>query len=238
MRQAGEPGDRDEVSELMKGKLRSRRALLWLLVGIAAFVVARQAGLFGPVIDSQSLATADSAAILEELRAAGPLLGEGNPAGDRILIEFFDYRCGHCRRMAPVLQDLVAEDPNLHLILVDFPVLGPESVLAAQFALAASLQDAYDVYHRALMYSPVEWTAEALTDLGESLGLDGEKLRQDAESAEISTRLAANKAIGGKAGIDGTPAFVTGDFLIVGAVDAVTLQEMIRQAGEATTGGE
>jgi len=229
------PGDRrepEDVNELLSSRVRSRRSLIWILVAIAGFVVARQMGLFGPVIDTQSLATADTAAIVRELQAAGPLLSERNPDGDAELVEFFDYRCPHCRRMAPVVASLAADDTQLQVIYVEYPVLGPESVLAAQFALAAARQGAYGPFHRALMYTSVEWTPQALTALGESLGLDGAQLRQDAESAEISALLAAYKEIGNKAGIDGTPAYLAGDLVLVGAADELTLKEMIRQGRE------
>jgi protein-disulfide isomerase len=185
------------------------------------------------VVDTQSLATADTGAIVDELQAAGPLLGQGNPDGDAFLVEFFDYRCPHCRRMAPVVAELTANDSGLYVVYVEYPVLGPESVLAARYALAAARQGAYGLYHRALMYSTVAWTPEALTDLGTSLGLDGAQLRMDADSAEISALLAAYKEIGQKAGIDGTPAYVAGDLMLVGAADELTLKEMIRQGREA-----
>jgi protein-disulfide isomerase len=226
----GRPNDRDDVSDLVSGRARSKRSLLMILLVVAAVVVARQTGLFGPVVDTQSLASADSAALIAQLQAAGPLLVEGDPAGDVDLIEFFDYRCAHCRRMAPVVQDLLDGDPGVRLILVEFPVLGPESELAARFALAAARQDAYETYHRALMFSTVAWTSDALTDLGVSLGLDGDKLRQDSSSAEISSLLAAYKSIGKAANVDGTPAFVAGSLMIIGAADALTLVEMIKQA--------
>ncbi len=228
----GNSRDRDDVSELTSAKSRSRRSLLLILVAVAAFVIARQTGLFGPTVDTQSLATVDSAVLIAELRAAGPLLGEGNPDGDAVMIEFFDYRCPHCRRVAPIVQGLIEGDANVHLILVEYPVLGPESELAAKFALAAARQDAYGIYHRALMFSAIEWTSDALADLGASLDLDPERLRQDAESAEISSLLAAYKAAGRNAEISGTPAFVTGDLLLVGAADEITLKEMIRQVRE------
>jgi protein-disulfide isomerase len=230
------PGDRrepEDVSEILSGRVRSRRTLMWVLVAIAAFVIARQMGLFGPVVDTQSLATVDTGALVDELQSAGPLLGEGNPDGDAVLVEFFDYRCPHCRRMAPVVADLAENDGGLHVILVEYPVLGPESVLAAQYALAAARQGAYGPYHRALMFSAVPWTPEALADLGKSLGLDVAQLRQDAQSAEISALLAAYKAIGENAGVDGTPAYIAGDLMLVGAADELTLKEMVRQGREA-----
>ena len=228
----GDPRDRDDTSELTSAKSRSRRSLLLILVAVAAFVIARQTGMFGPTVDTQALATVDSAALIAELRAAGPLLGEGKPG----------RRCRHGRVLRlslPALPARRADRPGVgrerYQSLCDpgrIPVLGSESELAAKFALAAARQDAYDVYHRALMFSTIEWTSDALAELGASLDLDPDKLREDAQSAEISSLLAAYKAAGRNAQISGTPAFVTGSLLLVGAADEVTLKEMIRQTRE------
>ncbi len=61
----------------------------------------------------------------------------GNPAGDVTLVEFFDYNCPYCRQMAPLMTQAEAEDPQLRIVYKEFPILGPNSVVAAKAALAA-----------------------------------------------------------------------------------------------------
>ncbi len=75
----------------------------------------------------------------------------GNPEGDVLIVEFFDYRCGYCRSVANTVRRNVETDGNIRLVMKEFPILGPPSVLAARAALAAAKQGKYKAYHFALM---------------------------------------------------------------------------------------
>src|SRR3546814_2955847 len=75
----------------------------------------------------------------------------GNPDGDVSLVEFFDYNCPYCRRVAPVVADAEAADPQLRIVYKEFPILGPGSAFAAKAALAAHRQGLYFTFHKALM---------------------------------------------------------------------------------------
>lgn len=230
MRSFGNQREPDDVSELMSRRARGSRTIMMVLLVAAIAVVGRESGLFGPTVDGRSLTTVDQAAMEQRLAAAGPLLVEGNSDGDVTIIELFDYRCPHCRRMAPVVQDLVDSDPGIRLILVEYPILGPESDIAAKFAVAAANQDAYGPFHRALMYSTVTWTEAAMVELGENLGLDSQKLLEDANSPETAAILSAYRAAAREDGIDSTPAFIVGDMLFIGTLDEPTLRELVRMA--------
>src|SRR4051812_11222055 len=59
----------------------------------------------------------------------------GNPMGDVTLVEMFDYNCTYCRGALPDLATLMAEDPNLKVILKQFPILSDGSVDAARVAV-------------------------------------------------------------------------------------------------------
>ncbi|MEM7121282.1 MAG: DsbA family protein [Pseudomonadota bacterium] len=230
MRFSGHQREPDDVNELMSRRARGSRTIMMVLIVAAIAVVGRESGFFGPTVDGRSLTTVDQAALEERLAAAGPLLIEGNSEGDVTIIELFDYRCPHCRRMAPVIQDLVDSDPGIRLVLVEYPILGPESDTAAKFAVAAANQDAYGPFHRALMYSTVTWTEAAMVELAESLGLDSQKLREDANSPETAAILSAYRAAAREDGIDSTPAFIVGDALFIGTLDEPTLRELVRMA--------
>ena len=64
----------------------------------------------------------------------------GNPSGDVTLVEFFDYNCGYCKQSMASVAKLIEADPKLRVVLKDFPILGPDSVEAAQVATAARMQ--------------------------------------------------------------------------------------------------
>jgi protein-disulfide isomerase len=157
----------------------------------------------------------------------------GNPAGDVTVVEFFDYRCPHCRRMVPVIKTLLAEDPGVRLVYKELPILGEESVLAARAALAARGQGKYVEAHDRLMAETGPLTRAAVLATLAAIGLDGERLRADMDAPELATLIGRELALAQALGIDGTPAFVIGSELVVGAVDLGTLRDLIGRARRA-----
>ena len=145
----------------------------------------------------------------------------GNPNGSATLVEFFDYNCHYCKGALPDIARLVKEDPNLKLVLKDFPVLGPGSVEAAKVASAARNQlpgDKFWAYHMKLLgsHGPVG-KAEALA-VAKELGLDMERLNKDIENPDVSAGLEETMQLADALQINGTPTFVLGQDLVVGAV--------------------
>jgi protein-disulfide isomerase len=157
----------------------------------------------------------------------------GNPAGDVTVVEFFDYRCPYCRRMVPVVKALLAEDRGVRLVYKEFPILGEDSVLAARAALAAHRQGKYAEAHDRLMAEPEPLTRAAIVATLAKIGLDGERLRTDMDAPEIVTLIGREFALARALGIEGTPAFVVGGELVVGAVDPGTLRDLISRARRA-----
>jgi protein-disulfide isomerase len=161
----------------------------------------------------------------------------GNPAGDVTVVEFFDYRCPYCRRMVPLIKALLAEDPGVRLVYKEFPILGEESVLAARAALAARRQGRYVEAHDRLMVEPEPLTRAAVLATLAGVGLDGERLRTDMDAPEIAALIAREFALAQALGITGTPAFVVGGELVVGAVDPGTLRDLVNRARRAPQAG-
>jgi protein-disulfide isomerase len=157
----------------------------------------------------------------------------GNPAGDVTVVEFFDYRCPHCRRMAPVIKTLLTEDPRVRLVYKELPILGEESVLAARAALAARRQGRYAEAHDRLMAETGPLTKASVVQTLAAIGLDPERLRADMDAPEVATLIGRELALAQALGIHGTPAFVVGGELVVGAVDLGTLRDLISQARRA-----
>lgn len=178
----------------------------------------------------QALA-ANSDALLAD--PTSPVLG--NPAGDVTIVEFFDYRCGYCKRVHPVVESLLQKDANVRLVLKEYPILGPESLLAAKAALAAHRQGRYAEFHKALIETRT--IDEASIDaLATRLGLALDKFRADRESAIPA--LEGNYRLANALGINGTPAFIIGDRLLPGAADEATLASHVaevRAARQAAT---
>jgi len=97
---------------------------------------------------------------------------EGNPQGKVTIVEFFDYRCPHCRHVAPALDQLVNSNTSVRVVYKNFPVLGEPSVLAARAAVAAQQQGGWLKLHRAMLAYQGEFTVDNLLALGTSVGLD------------------------------------------------------------------
>ena len=154
----------------------------------------------------------------------------GAPAGGLALVEFFDYRCAHCRRVKPALDALLAENDDLRLIYKEFPILGPESTLAARAALAAREQGAYAAFHDALMAADAPPDRERLFAVARALGLDESRFTRDMEDPAIDAHLARNAALAQALGIAGTPGFVLGERLIRGAPSLPQLRDILARA--------
>ena len=154
----------------------------------------------------------------------------GAPAGGLTLVEFFDYRCGHCRRAKPVLDALLAENADLRLIYKEFPILGPESTLAARAALAARAQEAYAAFHDALMGADAPLDRERIFAVARALGLDESRLARDMEDPAIDAHLARNATLAQALGIAGTPSFVLGERLIRGAPSLPQFRDILARA--------
>jgi protein-disulfide isomerase len=147
------------------------------------------------------------------------------------MVEFFDYRCSFCRRMAPTVDGVAEANPDVRRVFIEFPVLGPESLRAAQAALAVWMEDpaAYPAFHLALMQSE-DLSAPALMALADEAGIDGERMVSRMQSAEVRERLQRNYELAQAVGIEGTPAYVIGDRLLPGAVPAQQLQAALDDA--------
>lgn len=156
----------------------------------------------------------------------------GNPQGDVTVVEFFDYRCPYCKAGHERLKQVVAKDGKIRLVLKEFPILGPESVFASRAALAAHRQDPKKYYalHDALLSTKDRLNNDLTLKIAADSGYDVERLKKDMAAPEISRMLEANADLADALGINGTPAFIVGDNLAPGAIDAATLEKMIAEA--------
>lgn len=156
----------------------------------------------------------------------------GNPDGDVSLVEFFDFNCGYCKRAAPDVKALIESNPKLRVVLKDLPVLGQGSVEAAKIGLAVKRVAGNKIageFHKRLMDLRGRIDGQRAVELAVTLGLDRKRIEAEAAGSEIGTIIAANLALAERLGINGTPSFVVGDKLLVGAVGEAALKEAIRE---------
>ena len=152
----------------------------------------------------------------------------GNPRGDVTVVEFFDYNCGYCKRVAPAVKALIKADANVRLVYKEFAILGPTSLLGAKAALAAQRQGKYVAFHEALFELP-EISEATLKDLSGRLGLDHARLTRDMQDPAIAAQIARDHELARSLDINGTPGFVIGNRLIPGAVETEVLQQVVNE---------
>jgi protein-disulfide isomerase len=158
----------------------------------------------------------------------------GNPQGTTTMVEFFDYNCGYCKKALPDMLTLLKSDPNLKFVLKEFPVLGEGSVEAAHVAVAARMQDTtgrkYIEFHQKLLggRGPAD-KAHALAAAKE-VGFDMARLEKDMNSEEVKATIDEDMKLADALGVNGTPSYVVGGELVVGAVGLDALKEKIKSA--------
>ncbi|MBS0169490.1 MAG: DsbA family protein [Nitrospira sp.] len=153
----------------------------------------------------------------------------GNRAGDITVVEFFDYRCGYCKRAASALTELQQQDGGVRVVYKDFPILGETSELAAKAALASHLQGKHQAFHEALLAAKDDLTKEQLFRIAQRIGLDVNQLDRDINRPEWQTVIERNRRLAKTLGISGTPAFIVGKELVPGALDVKMLQDLVAQ---------
>ncbi len=166
----------------------------------------------------------------------------GNKDGDVTFVEFFDYNCGYCKRAMADMLDLMKTDPKLKVVLKEFPVLSQGSVEAAQVAIAVRMQDPtgkkYLDFHQKLLggRGPAD-KAHALAAAKDS-GVDMARLDKDMASPEVKATIDENMKLAESMGMNGTPSYVIGKQVVVGAIGLDGLKEKIGLArcGKASCG--
>jgi protein-disulfide isomerase len=153
----------------------------------------------------------------------------GNPEGDVTIVEYFDYQCPYCKKVAPILAGVAKEDGRIRVVLKDWPVFGELSVQAARLVLAAKFQNKFHEAHYALMARPDKLTETRLVETLKEVGVDLEKLRAalDAHDDAIKAILVRNTAQAKAFGFPGTPSFVVGTFRVPGVPTAEQFKLMI-----------
>jgi protein-disulfide isomerase len=229
--QAFSDGQRGEIENIIKNYLLSHPEVL---EDAMAELNKRQAAAESE--KHEASVTENSNAIFNSPR--GVLLG--NKDGDVTFVEFFDYNCGYCKRAMTDMLDLMKSDSKLKVVLKEFPVLGEGSVEAAQVAVAVRMQDSggkkYLDFHQKLLggRGPAD-KARALA-AAKDAGLDVGRIEKDLASPEVKATIEENFRLAEAMGMNGTPSYVIGKQIVVGAIGLEGLKEKIGLArcGKAT----
>jgi protein-disulfide isomerase len=157
----------------------------------------------------------------------------GNPEGDVTIVEFFDYNCGYCRSALPDMATLLAEDPNLKVILKEFPILSNESIDAARVAVLVGQSDVdYWQFHEALFSSRGKVDKAVALNAAADLGLSPVDLELRMGEEQVAQSIQGSYQIAEALGITGTPTYIIGEEVIPGAIGADELRARIADMRE------
>lgn len=185
---------------------------------------------------SSALAQGDEKVLTEALVLRDPEIPVvGNPDGDVTIVEYFDYNCPYCRKIAPELLQVVQDDGKVRLVHKDWPILGEVSVIAARMALASKYQDKYIQAHDALIGVASKLTASRVRELLSGAGIDLGRADRDlaANAKAIDAILARNGAQAEAFGFKGTPSFIVGKFRVPGILTMAQFDQAIADARKA-----
>lgn len=154
----------------------------------------------------------------------------GNPKGKITLVEFFDYNCGYCKKALGDLVTLMKSEPDLRVVLKDFPVLGADSVEAAQVASAVRKQSSpekFFEYHQKLLGSRGHVGREQALGVAKDMGLDMDKIQKELKDPSIRAGIEETMKVADALNLTGTPSYVLGDEAVVGAVGVEQLKKRV-----------
>src|ERR1700675_426674 len=159
----------------------------------------------------------------------------GNAEGDITIVEYFDYQCPYCRKLEPELQQVVQDDGKVRLVLKDWPILGPVSVVAARMALASKFQDKYVKAHEALIGVSSKLTEPRIRELLAGAGIDVDRATRDlaTNAKAIDAIIARNNDQATAFGFKGTPSFIVGKFRVPGILTMAQFEQVIADARKA-----
>lgn len=159
----------------------------------------------------------------------------GNPDGDITIVEYSDYQCPFCKKIAPIVDQVVKDDGKIRLVMKDWPVLGDPSPYAAKLVIASKYQNKYQAAHDALIGHTGRLTEGTIDDTLAKAGVDVVKAKADLQTnkASVDALLERNNQQAQALGFRGTPAFIVGTFRVPGGLTAEQFKLAISDARKA-----
>ena len=162
-----------------------------------------------------------------EMTEGDPILG--NPDGSLVIYEFSDYNCGYCKRVFGPIQEVLAEDDDIRVVIKEFPILSQSSLVAAQAAIAAQKQGVFPQYHVTMMTNPGAISMDTILAAARDAGADVNRLQRDMRSDETAAVINRTRMSAEQLKISGTPGLIIGSTIIPGAISGEELRRLIAE---------
>lgn len=179
----------------------------------------------------------------EKLKMNGsPILG--NPSASITILEWGDYQCTFCYKFHESTLDIIhkeyIETGVVNLVFKDFPLNGPDSILAAEASYCANDQGKYWQYHDEIY---TNWAGErtgwisknSLNTFAEFVELDIEKFNSCLDEHKYRQKVLDLEQFGREIGVDATPSFfVFNDKKIIKITGNQPLEVFVKVLNEFT----
>jgi protein-disulfide isomerase len=164
------------------------------------------------------------------------LVGDAPARGPRnakvTLVEWADYECPFCSRLATTVEALAAAHPDdVRVVYKQFPLPNhPHAQLAAEAGLCAQAQGRFWELHRAIYAHQTALDRASLDKYAAEAGLDVARFRSDLDGHKYARAVAAEAAEGQRIGVSGTPSFYLNGRFNEGADTIEQLEQKVAAA--------
>jgi len=153
----------------------------------------------------------------------------GNPNGDFTIYEFSDYNCGYCKRAFNDVQQLIASDDNIRVVIKEFPILSESSKQAAEISMAAAELGKFEEVHTALMTWQGRLDDSVFDQVIRDAGLNRDDINAIIAKGEIEEKLASIRQAAQAIQVSGTPGFVIGNAVVPGAISSQEMAQIVAE---------
>lgn len=172
--------------------------------------------------------------IVAQILERKTLYSLGNPNGSYIIVKFFDYNCGWCKRTSQAFQKAFKEGtiPNVRLVLIDTPIFGESSAIISRFVMASEKQGKLTQMHEEVINASGKLDKSKLLQIAKKLGMDIHQLESDANSMEIRNQLTENKKLSEELKIIGVPYLIVNGKSNPGALIGEKFEQMVIESNQ------
>ena len=170
----------------------------------------------------------------------------GNPDAKITIVEFGDYQCTFCYKfhdetMKKIDQAYIKTE-NVNFVYRDFPLNGPQSILASEASYCAQKQNKFWEYHDTLYNNwrgeNTGWiTKNVLIGFANDIKLDLDSFSQCLENSEFKQKVLDNEQFAREIGIDATPSFLIFNdselYRIIGAQPFEKFEQALQELGNS-----
>ncbi|MDO4161528.1 MAG: thioredoxin domain-containing protein [Pseudomonadota bacterium] len=147
-----------------------------------------------------------------------------------VVVEFFDFSCHYCKKLAPALEKVMADNKDVKFVFKPLAFVNPQvSHYQAQAALAAHNQGKFQEFYKAVMEAEGRMTKESIDEIAKGLNLDLDKYKADTTSDDTNNKLSEIGDLARKIQVNGVPTvLINGKHIQTMSAD--DLQEAINNA--------